>query len=173
MSTNKHHYRAVFKSDHLGVADLEEMLEQGRSLIFTVKEVVQYRMEDGNKKSGIVVAGKRISANIAYFEEPIKPMVLNATNSKIMKSFAKDKSSFVEDWNNKLIELYIDYGVKMRGEIVGGVKIRPTQPTLKKPELTPNHPRWEEAKQAIKDGKKAGVLKVYDISTENLKLIES
>lgn len=172
MSTKKHHYRAVFKSDHLGVADLEEFIEQGRKLIFTIKEVTQHTLENGNKNTGVVVAGKRISANIAHFEEPIKPMVLNATNSKIMKSFAKDKSPFVEDWSNKLIELYIDPNVKMKGQIVGGVKIRPIQPTLKKPELTPTHPRWDEAKKAIADGKKDGVLKVYDISPENLKLIE-
>jgi hypothetical protein len=168
----KTHYRKVFKSDHLGVADLEEFLEQGRKLIFTVKNVTSHELIPNNKSSGVVVAGKRISANIAHFIEPIKPMVLNATNSKIMKSFATDKSPFVEDWNNKLIELYIDANVKMKGQIVGGVKIRPVQPITKKPVLAPTHPRWEEAKKAISEGKKEGVLKVYDISPENLKLIE-
>ena len=43
MST-KQLYRAVFKSDHLGVADLEEFMEQGRKLVFTVKEVKQYNL---------------------------------------------------------------------------------------------------------------------------------
>lgn len=171
MST-KQHYRAVFKSDHLGVADLEEFIEQGRKLIFTVKEVKQYNLIDGDKKSGVVVAGKRISANIAYFVDPIKPMVLNATNSKIMKSFADGKSSFVDDWKNKTIELYIDSSVKMKGQIVGGVKIRPVQPKLTKPELTPEHPRWDEAKKAVSEGKLEGVLKVYSISEANLKLIK-
>ena len=168
---NKSHYRKVFKSDHLGVADLEEMLEQGKLLVFTVKEVKQFNIEEGNKNSGIVVAGKRISANIAYFKEDIKPMVLNATNSKIMKTFAKDRSPFVQDWSNKVIELYIDSNVKMKGQIVGGVKIRPIQPIISKPELTPNHLRWEEAKKAIKNGKEEGVLKVFTISDVNLKLI--
>jgi hypothetical protein len=172
METNRNHYRKVFKSDHLGVADLEEMLEQGRKLVFTIEKVVQYNIIENNKNSGVVVAGKRISANIAYFVDKIKPMVLNATNSKIMKSFHKDKSPIVEDWNNVLVELYIDSSVKMKGQIVGGVKIRPTQPIIKKPELTPNHPRWEEAKKAIIDGKEKGVLKVYDISEFNLKLIK-
>lgn len=169
---NKTHYRKVFKSDHLGVADLEEFIEQGRQLIFTVKEVTSHVIEPNVKNTGIMVAGKRISANIAHFLEPIKPMVLNATNSKIMKSFAVNKSPFVEDWSNKTIELYIDSNVKMKGQIVGGVKIKPTQPILKKPTLTPENPRWEEAKKAIKDGRKEGVLKIYDISPENLKLIE-
>ena len=38
---NKTHYRKVFKSDHLGVADLEDLTEQGSSLIFTIKQVKQ------------------------------------------------------------------------------------------------------------------------------------
>ena len=174
MSTtkDKSHYRKVFKSDHLGVADLEEMLEQGRKLVFIVKEVKQFNLIDGDKNSGITVAGKRISANIAYFKKDIKPMVLNATNSKIMKTFAKDRSPFVEDWSNKVIELYIDTNVKMKGQIVGGVKIRPIQPTITKPELTPNHLRWGDAKKAIKDGKEEGVFKVFTISEVNLKLIK-
>jgi hypothetical protein len=169
--SSKQHYRAVFKSDHLGVADLEEFMEQGRRLVFTVKEVKQYNLIEGNKSSGVMVAGKRISANIAYFIDPIKPMVLNATNSKIMKSFAVNKSPFVSDWSNKTIELYIDNSVKMKGQIVGGVKIKPIQPKLQKPELTPDNPRWEEAKKAILDGKELGVLKVYEISPDNLELI--
>ena len=83
----KTHYRKVFKSDHLGVADLEEMLEEGKQLIFTVKQVKQ--------EYGAKVAGRTIDANIAYFQENIKPMVLNAGNSKVMRSFA-NKSPFVE-----------------------------------------------------------------------------
>ena len=165
MSETKTHYRKVFKSDHLGVPDLEEFLEEGKQLIFTVKEVKQ--------EFGVKVAGRSGNYNIAYFEEDIKPLVLNATNSKIMKNFARDKSPFVEDWSNKLIELYIDPTVKMKGEVVGGVRIRPVQPRTKKEELTPTHKRWEEAKQAVKDGRKSGVLKLYIVSQENLKLLEA
>jgi hypothetical protein len=163
--SEKTHYRKVFKSDHLGVADLEEMLEAGKKLIFTIKEVKQ---EYGTK-----VAGRKIDANIAYFVEDIKPMVLNATNSKVIKSFAVNGSPFVEDWTNKLIELYIDPSVKMKGEVVGGVKIMPVQPRVKKPELTPDHKRWSAAKEAVKGGKLDGVKKQFEISKENLILLQS
>ncbi|MGB0896865.1 MAG: hypothetical protein ACPGRW_06055 [Flavobacteriaceae bacterium] len=120
---NKHHYRAVFKSDHLGSADLEEMQEDGKPLIFTIKEVKQeYQTK---------VAGRKIDANIAYFlDEKIKPLVLNATNSKQVSKFAGSK--FVEDWNLITIELYIDSAVKMKGEVVGGVRIKPIQPNSTK-----------------------------------------
>ena len=127
---NKTHYRKVFKSDHLGTPDLEEFIEEGKHLIFTIREVKQHLIESGNKNSGVVVAGKRISANIAYFTDAkIKPLVLNATNSKIVKSF-NGGSAFVEDWSNTPIELYIDASVRMKGEVVGGVRIKTTQPKL-------------------------------------------
>lgn len=116
----KTHYRKVFKSDHLGVADLEEILEDGGKLVFTIKEVKQ--------EYGAKVAGKKIDANIAYFNENIKPLVLNATNSKQVGRFSK--SSFVEDWVNVPVELYAKQDVKMKGETVGGVRIKPSQPVI-------------------------------------------
>jgi len=78
-----------------------------------------------------MVAGRRGNHNIAYFNENIKPLVLNATNSKVVKSF-NNSSSFVEDWNNTVIELYIDDSVTMKGERTGGVRIRKVQPKLVK-----------------------------------------
>ncbi len=126
---SKTHYRRVFKSDHLGSADIEEMIEDGKRLVFTINKVEQYLMVDGDKNSGISVAGRRISANIAYFKEDIKPLVLNATNSKQVSKFACSK--FVDEWSNIPIELYIDPSVKMKGDIVGGVRIRPFKPTAK------------------------------------------
>lgn len=161
---NKTHYRNVFKSDHLGVADLEDMIEKGVKLIFNVKQVKQ--------EINVSVAGRKGNHNIAYFESNIKPLVLNATNSKIMKGFSNN-SPFVEDWNSKLIELYIDPTIKMKGEIVGGVRIRPVQPKLEKPELTPDHSRWEDAKKAFKEGKRQSVISKFKISIENLKTLDN
>jgi len=118
---DKHHFRKVYKSDHLGVADLEDFIEAGASLIFTIKHVKQ--------EINATVAGKKGNFNIAYFVENIKPLVLNATNAKQIKTFTG--SSFVEDWNNVKIELYCDEMVKMKGEVVGGVRIRKLQPQEK------------------------------------------
>jgi hypothetical protein len=171
MSESKTHYRKVFKSDHLGVADLEEFIEEGKRLVFTIKEVKSHILDSSNKNSGIVVAGRRIGANIAYFKEGIKPLVLNATNSKIVRSF--NKSAFVEDWNNTIIELYIDNLVKMKGDIVGGIRIKPTQPTINKPELTPTHKSWEAAKVKVmmKEASKESIRKHWSITDENYELL--
>ena len=86
--SNKTHYRKVFKSDHLGVADLEDLIEAGSSLVFKIKLVKQ--------EYGVKVAGRKGDHNIAYFNEPIKPLVLNATNSKTLKGLCGG-SAFVED----------------------------------------------------------------------------
>lgn len=151
---NKTHYRKVFKSDHLGVADLEEILEAGKKLIFTIKNVKQ--------EIGIRVAGRKGNHNIAYFVENIKPFVLNATNSKVVKNF-NEASPFVEDWSNTIIELFIDPNVTMKGEVVGGVRIRPLQPIeqQKKPFTSTNFEKAKEAKATIEVIKKA-----YTITTE-------
>jgi hypothetical protein len=119
----KTHYREVHKSDHLSSADLEEMTEKAMPLIFTIKEV--------RKEIDAKVAGKKINANIAYFtDSKIKPLVLNVTNSKVLRSFAKN-SPFIQDWAGLTIELYVDPNVKMKGDIVGGVRIKPQKPTIK------------------------------------------
>ena len=137
-ATEKHHFRKVYKSDHLGIADLEDLLEDGKKLIFTIKEVKQ--------QLGASVAGKKIDANIAYFVEPIKPMVLNATNAKQIKLFAG--SPFVEDWKNIVIELFSDETVKMKGEVVGGIRIKPVQPVLNKVKPAFTETNFEAAKKA-------------------------
>lgn len=138
MKSTKHHYRNVFKTDHLGSADLEDLIENGTPLIFTITHAKQ--------EIGAKVAGKKMDANIVYFKEPIKPMVVNATNGKIIKQFTG--SSFVEDWNNVLVELYVDDQVRaVTGGLTQGIRIRPIQPKVAvKPLFT--QANFEAAKKA-------------------------
>jgi len=162
MST-KTHYRKVFKSDHLSCADLEDFIEAGSNLIFTIARVQQ--------EMGAKVAGRKINANIAYFVEKIKPLVLNATNSKVMKDLTK--SSFVEDWQNVPVRLYIDASAKLKGEIVGGVRINPNPVRQQKVQLTQQNAKmWSRAITACKrDGNLNRVMESCDISQENQQLI--
>lgn len=151
----KHHYRNVFKSDHLGSADLEDLIEQGHNLNFTIKEVRQ--------ELGVKVAGKKMDANVAYFVEGIKPMVLNATNSKQIKAFAGG-TPFVENWKNIPVTLYIDENVKsVTGGTTQGVRIRPIQPAeKKKPPFTED--RFDAAKKA--NATPEMIRKNYELSHE-------
>jgi hypothetical protein len=160
---SKTHYRKVFKSDHLGQADLEDFKEDGSNLIFTVSHV--------NQEIGAKVAGKKIDANIAYFVEKIKPLVLNATNSAQMKKLIG--SAFIEDWQNVVIQLYIEPNVRMKGEVVGGVRISHLKPKIAKPQVTKAATKmWDNAKTAYKqDGNFVRVFKRADITPENQKLM--
>ena len=133
----KHHFRKVYKSDFLCSADLEDLIEKNQKLIFTVLQVKQEYDKSVNGKKG--------NFNIAYFKEPIKPLVLNATNSRIMRNFAPNQSPMVEDWNNIIVELYIEENVKFGKEITTGVRIRAVQPKAK-PIFTKSN--FEKAKLA-------------------------
>jgi hypothetical protein len=112
-------YRNVYKSDHLGVVDLEELVEQGKPLVFTVTKVKQ--------EEGAMVAGSKGNFNIAYFKEGIKPLVLNSTNATTIRRLGNFGTD-VDTWTPILVELYIDSTVKMKGQVVGGVRIRTTSP---------------------------------------------
>lgn len=116
-------YRNVYKSDHLGVVDLEELIEQNKPLIFTITHV---------KQENTTVAGSKGLFNIAYFKENIKPLVLNSTNASTVRKLGKFGTD-VDTWKNVLVELYIDSSVKMKGQVVGGVRVKQTSPIVSAP----------------------------------------
>ena len=119
---------------------------------------------------GVKVAGRKGNHNIAYFEENIKPLCLNAGNAKTLKQLSGG-SAFVEDWGGITVQLYIDPSVSFGGEITGGVRISPN-PVKKRQELTPDNKAWPNAIAAYKrDGNLNAVLEHMDISDQNQKLI--
>jgi len=156
--SKKTHYRKVFKSDHLGVADLEDFIEAGHNLVFTISHVKQ--------EFGVRVAGKKGDFNIAYFAENIKPLVLNAGNSKIMKNLSGG-SAFIDDWSNIKVKLYIDGAVQFGRDIVSGVRIHPDKPAERQ-QLTQGTNAWDNAIKAYKRDKNLdAVKKRMDITPEN------
>lgn len=126
----KTNYRNVYKSDYLGAIDLEEMTDKKQSLQFTISDAKQIK--------GANIAGTKKDANIIYFKEGIKPLVVNATNGKVLKEITG--SIYLEDWKGTIIELYVDANVKMKGEVVGGVRIH-----KKKISATPQKPQFIES----------------------------
>jgi len=161
MSETKTHYRKAFDSPYLSSADIVEP---------TVLTIAHVALEpDRTKKTKDVF-------NTAYFAEKelrpgekLKPMILNATNSKMMKTIAE--SPYIEDWNNVRVTVYVDNNVKFARETVEGLRIRPAKAA--KMQLTPENARlWENAKAAFKrDGNLDSVLDRVDISEEDQKLL--
>jgi hypothetical protein len=155
--SDKTHYRKAFDSPYLASADIVE------PTVLTVKCV---KLEgDRTKKT-------KDKFNTAYFVEreirpgePLKPMILNATNSKVMKGLTG--SAFIDDWNEVRITVYVDHAVKFGKDTVEGLRISPQAPTRKV--LTPAMTKaWENAKAAYKrDGNLDAVLARADMSEEH------
>lgn len=161
--TEKTHYRKAFNSPYLSSADIVA------PTVLTIKNVVL--AGDQTKKTKDLF-------NTAYFAEKeirpgeeLKPMILNAHNSKIMKELAG--SPFIDDWNMIPVTIYVDHNVRFGRDTVEGLRISPESPVVEKPELTPaNEERWKMAVSAYKrDGNLTKVLSRVSISSDNQKLI--
>jgi hypothetical protein len=155
----KTHWKKAFDSDYLSSADVDE-----KDLILTIQNVKleEVKGNDGQSKP----------RNIAHFKEPnIKPMILNVGNSKIVKKFAG--SRYIEDWNNIPIQVYVDEKVRAFGEITEGLRIRPQQPKIGKPELLPETEQWSKAIEYLKKGGKIeNITGKYTLTSENLKSLK-
>jgi len=159
----KTHYRAAFDSPYLSSADIVE------PTTLTVKCV---RLEpDQTKKT-------KDKFNTAYFVEqflrpgePLKPMILNATNSKTMKLLAGG-TPFIEDWNMIPISVYTDTNVRFGKDTVEGLRISPIKPKVVKPELKMDTPAWVNAIAAYRrDGHFDAVEKRMSVSDASKELI--
>lgn len=151
-----HHYRAVFDSPYLSSADIVD------PTALTIARVTQET--DKTKKTKDVF-------NTAYFAErelrpgeKLKPMILNATNSKEMAKMTG--SPYVEDWQNVRVVVWVEKGIKFGRDTVDGLRLRPA-PTRR--QITPDQTAaWNNAKAAfLRDGNLDAVLAKVDISEED------
>ena len=122
MENKKTHWKKAFKSDYLSSSDIDD-----KDLQLTISHVIYQECT--------TQTGKKY-CNVAYFKESsYKPMILNVTNSKVVKKFSGNKTH-LEDWKNIPVTIYVDNNVRFAGDTVEGLRIRPTQ--FKKPvKLTP------------------------------------
>ena len=154
---NKTHYRKAFDSPYLSSADIVE------PTVLTVSHVVL--ATDQTKKT-------KDQFNTAYFVEKeirsgekLKPMILNASNSKTMKAITG--TPYIDDWKQVRITVYVDHNVRFGKETVEGLRISPHAPEKKI--LTPeNKKAWEAAKAAyVRDGDLHSVTSRVDMSPEH------
>lgn len=107
------HWKKLRNNDYLGAW----ILEPGQDMILTIKNV----------ERGIVTTadGKKEDETVMYFQEDVKPLVLNVTNSKqIAKIY---NTPYVEEWEGKKIQIY---SAKVRAfkETVDAIRIRDFNP---------------------------------------------
>lgn len=159
MSKDKTHFRKAFHSPYLSSADIV-----GPTTLKIARVVLE---QDKTKKT-------KDHFNTAYFAdkfirpgEELKPMILNAHNSKIMRELAG--SHFIDDWNDITVTVYVDPNVRFGKDTVEGLRISPEAVSTKKPEITPMTANaWKNAKAAyVRDGNLNAVLERVYISEEN------
>ena len=108
------HWKKLTNPDYLGTY----ALEPNQDLIVTIKSVAT-ELVTGSE-------GKKETCLVMRFMENVKPMVLNATNSKTITKLLK--TPYIEEWAGRKIQLYIQTGVKAFGDVVDALRVRPFLP---------------------------------------------
>lgn len=153
----KTHWKKCFNKDYLGSHDLDN----GKDLIAVIDHVEVKEVKD--------TTGKSSKCNVALFKGQVKPMILNATNCKMVKKFTG--SNYIEDWKDVPVQICIRE-VSAFGETVEALRIKDKQPNLEKPELTPGHEAWPRAVEHLaKGGTVERILESFKISDANKKLL--
>lgn len=153
----KTHYRKAFDSPYLSSADIVEP---------TMLTVAYVRLEpDHTKKTKDLFNTAHFVEKELRPGEKLKPMILNATNSKQMKNLTG--TPFIEEWVNVRVTVYVDPNVKFGKESVEGLRISSKAPARNV--LTPDKTKlWDNAKAAfMRDGNLDSVLARVDISEEH------
>jgi len=156
MSENKTHYREAFDSPYLSSADITG------PTVLTIKRV---RLEsDQTKKTKDLFNTAHFVEKEIRPGETLKPMILNAGNSRTMKKITG--SPFIEDWNNVPVTIYVDPAVRFGNSTVEGLRIKPEMAT--RPSLTPGTAQWDNAIAAYRrDGNLEAVKARVNVSPEN------
>jgi len=158
----KTHYRKAFKSPYLSSADIVD------PTVLTIKHV---KLElDKTKKT-------KDFHNTAYFNqselrpgEPLKPMILNVYNSKVVCNMTGSK--FIDDWNNVPVTVYVESNVRFGRDTVEGLRLS-TEPPATRRKLQRNTQQWNNAIAAYKrDGNLDAVVARVDVSDEDVQLIK-
>lgn len=155
--SEKTHYRKAFDSPYLSSADIVE------PTVLTVHHVT-LEIDRTKKTKDLFNTAHFVEKEIRQGEE-LKPMILNASNSKTMKGITG--SPFIDDWKDVRVTVYVDHNVRFGKETVEGLRISPHVPEKKR--LTPeNKAQWAQAGAAYKrDGNLVKVLSRVDMSPEH------
>lgn len=117
MSEALTHWKKLTNPDYLGAY----ALQPGQELIVTIKSVANEVVTGTD--------GKKETCSVMRFEEDVKPLVLNATNSKTITKLLK--TPYIEQWKGRKIQLYVENGIKAFGDIVDAIRVRPFLPVDK------------------------------------------
>lgn len=151
------HWKKAFKSDYLGSSDIDE-----KEVLLTIERV---------KLTECLTASGKKMCNVAFFKEDVKPMILNVTNSKLVRELSGNKNH-IEDWINISVTIYVNHSVKFGSDLVEGLRIKKRAKNFKET-IDEKHPKFQDAKKALQT-KSVSIEQIkakYDISPEIEKLL--
>ena len=159
----KTHYRKAFNSPYLSSADIV-----GPTILTIARVGLSL---DQTRKTKDMFNTAHFTERELREGEPLKPMILNAHNSKVMKELTG--SHYIDDWLNVPVTIYVDHNVKFGRDTVQGLRISPQAPVMEKPVLTPDNAAvWAKAVTAFKTyGNLENVMKRMTISVEHQQMI--
>jgi len=123
------------KSTHIAGVDVEAIISEKGKCIVTIKEAYYDK--------GVDVSGNKTDGYFLEFIEDVKPMVVNSGNRKIIALLCKTEKNIssidsrnISNWVGMRIELTFDPNVKMMGQMVGGIKVKPQSVVIEKKPLS-------------------------------------
>ena len=123
------------KSTHVAGVDVEAIISEKGKCIVTIKEAYYSK--------GVDVSGNKTDGYFLEFIEDVKPMVVNSGNRKTIALLCKTEKNIssidsrnISNWVGMRIELIFDPNVKMMGQMVGGIKVKPQSVVIEKKPLS-------------------------------------
>lgn len=110
------HWKKLFNPNYLG----SYAFEPGEEKPVTIKSINQEEVTNPADPE----KGKEV-CTVAHFVQPVKPLILNKTNSKVIAKLAKTPN--IEQWPGVSLILCVQK-VKAFGELTDAVRIRPVPP---------------------------------------------
>jgi len=109
----KTHYRKAFDSPYLSSADIVD------PVTLTIKSVTLEK--DKTKKTPDEFNTAHFAESHIRPGEVLKPMILNAGNSKFLAQLTGSK--WIDDWHGVSVTIYVDSSVKFGRETVEGLRL--------------------------------------------------
>ena len=131
------HWKKLQNPLYLGSYDFQP----GEERIVTVKDVKREMVkgQEGTEEHTIV-----------HFTEGYKPMIMNATNSKMLTNLSG--SPYVEKWIGTSFKLVV-IKIKAFGEFIDALRIKSEKVVKTLPDLILDSPNFIKVKDAITNGK--------------------
>jgi hypothetical protein len=150
------HWKMLTNPNYIGAYSLQPKEERTVEIVQVVKEMIT------------TTDGKKEECTVAHLKNE-KPFILNSTNCKILSKIYN--TPYIEHWAGKSITLYAKT-IKAFGEEMEALRIKPILPVT---ELSPDHPKWNDAIKSLRDGKVSidKIAAKYPLSVENRELLIS